>query len=250
MPSLLTSITKGRQEKPLRIGITGPPGVGKSTFALGAPRPLFIDADRRTEHLDVPGRVEPNMSSETPWSDILDTMRELSVQKPAQSGYETIVFDTLDAMEALLHREICIKRNVASLEDVGGWGKGFQLAEAQWHTFFNGLEALRGAGYHVILVVHCELRRFGNPAGEDYDYWAVKLHKKANALFFARVDCLGFATWEDAVDTSGNKAKALTSGKRVLQFGHNPAYQTKKGFALPDKMELDWEKFYGKVRQT
>lgn len=243
MAGLLTKITKGRQSKPLRVGVTGPPGIGKSTFALGAPNALYIDADRRTDHLDVLGRLVPGS-----WKDITDTMRELSATTPAASGFGTVVFDTLDAMEQLLWAHVCKLGGKSQIEDFG-FGKGYSKAETGWNVFYDELEALRSAGYITILIAHSELKRFSNPVGEDYEYWGVKLHKKAADMFTSRVDCLGFAAWDDvATEPKGtSKAKVLTSGKRSLKFAHNPAYQTKRGFDLPDETDLTWEDFHSKV---
>ena len=46
-------ITKGPQPGPQRCLITGVPGVGKSTFAAGAPDALFLQLERGVDHLDV-----------------------------------------------------------------------------------------------------------------------------------------------------------------------------------------------------
>ena len=46
-------ITKGKQTKPQRVVVYGVESVGKTTFASKFPKPLFIDVEGGTSHLDV-----------------------------------------------------------------------------------------------------------------------------------------------------------------------------------------------------
>jgi len=224
----------------VRVAIHGGPGVGKSSFAAAAPAPLFIDADRRTGNLDV-ARVVP-----TSWSDILDTMRELCTVTAAKSEFATIVFDTLDAMEYLLHAELCAKHGCENIEQIaGGYGKGFVAAKVEWLRFAAGIEALRSVGFGVILIAHSDIRTFQNPDGENYDVWTMQLDKRAVSILRGRVDIIGFACHEDlARKKKGElKAKVVTTGERVLKFKHNPAYLTKQDMGVPDDIPLSWAEF-------
>ena len=58
-------ITTGPQPGPQRCLITGVPGVGKSTFAAGAPDALFLQLERGVDHLDV---AKTELMKE--WSDV------------------------------------------------------------------------------------------------------------------------------------------------------------------------------------
>ena len=49
----LKSISKGKQQRPKRILLHGVDGVGKATFAAGAPKPIFLGSEEGTNHLDV-----------------------------------------------------------------------------------------------------------------------------------------------------------------------------------------------------
>ena len=44
----LASITRGKQERPLRVIVHGVEGVGKSTFGADAPSPVFLCAEDGT----------------------------------------------------------------------------------------------------------------------------------------------------------------------------------------------------------
>ena len=50
--SLISSITKGREAQPPRIMIYGSEGVGKSTFAASAPKPIFIQTEDGLGEID------------------------------------------------------------------------------------------------------------------------------------------------------------------------------------------------------
>lgn len=51
--SILNNIKRGKQQRPQRVIIYGPEGVGKSTLAAGLPAPLFLDTEEGTQHMNV-----------------------------------------------------------------------------------------------------------------------------------------------------------------------------------------------------
>ena len=46
-------IITGKQERYQKIVVYGPEGIGKSTFAAHFPKPLFIDTEASTAHMNV-----------------------------------------------------------------------------------------------------------------------------------------------------------------------------------------------------
>lgn len=46
-------ITSGINDKPLKVVVYGPEGIGKSTFAAQFPEPLFIDTEGSTDFMNV-----------------------------------------------------------------------------------------------------------------------------------------------------------------------------------------------------
>jgi hypothetical protein len=234
--SLLTKIVKGRQQRAVRLMVHGFAGCGKSTFAAGAPNPLFIDAEKRTGHLDV-ARIEP-----ATWPEVLAIMGEVIQTKPCQ----TLVFDTLDYMEAMVWEYLCKREGASSIEKVaGGWGKGYNVARDEFQTFMMGVDKLTSMGINCIMLAHSELRTYKNPVGDDYEQYAIKLHKAAKAMITSKVDVVGFACFEDFAKSKDgkSKAKASTTGDRVLKFEHHPAWESKAGIPLPDQCGLSWAEF-------
>lgn len=216
--------------------VHGPAGCGKSTFASGAPDALFIDAERRTGHLDV-ARVEPD-----DWDEILAMMSEVIKTKPCQ----TLVFDTLDHMEVMLWQSICRKDGSSTMAKAcKGYGKAYDVAQDAWNLFMVGIDKLTSVGITPVMLAHSEIKVYKNPTGEDYDRYQVKLHQKAQWAILNKLDVAGFATFEDFVRASDGpaRAKAITTGERVLKFAHAPAYYTKVGLGLPDELPLKWAAF-------
>ena len=49
------NISRGKIQSALKVGIYGPEGVGKTTFASQFPGAVFIDTEGSTRHMDVAG---------------------------------------------------------------------------------------------------------------------------------------------------------------------------------------------------
>lgn len=248
--SLLAKLSRGRVAGPVRLVVYGPAGVGKSTFAASAPSPLFFDFEGRTKHLDV-ARIEPKA-----WSEVLGALRELYT---APGEFKTIVFDTLDHMELLIHAAVCKDNGWTNIEDPG-FGKGYLPALHEWGKFLGALELLqRDKGLNVILLAHSQLATVKNPAGDDYNVHALKLKggakTSASDLVREKVDLVGFAHFEDFAKKENAKdklakAKAFTTGDRVLTFAHHPAFETKKGVPMADETKLSWDAFEAAIKEA
>lgn len=241
--SLQTRITRGKQRTPKRLLVHGAPGVGKSSFAAGAENVLFIDPEKRTGHLDV-ARVEPET-----WIEVLSTVKEVVDGKAAS----VLAFSTIDFIEGMVWRHVCEKTGSTNIKDAGGgWGAGYIMAETEFKRLSNAMEACRNAGITCVLEAHSAVKEFKNPDGDNYDVWQIMLHERVKKVLTQRCDAVGFATFEDFArkKAADNKAKAITTGERVLKFGHHPAYETKRGFDLPESMPLEWKHWAEAVEKS
>ena len=236
--SILERIEKGVVARPHSLIVFGPPGVGKSTFAASAPDPLFIDCDNRTAHLDV-RRIKPDS-----WDELLEVLR-LVARDEIKCG--TVVIDTLDHAEMLLHKSLCELHNVTSIEEVGGgYGKGYIAALGEWRRLAIGMDALRAKGLHVVLLAHSHVRTHKNPLGEDYGRIELKLDKRAHNFLRERVDGVGYASFETVVTkTKEGATKAKTTGTPMLSFKPSAACETKRFAAFPEKCGMTWDALTG-----
>ena len=112
----------------------GTHGIGKSTFASCAPKPVFIQTE------DGLGEIDCDKFPLTTTFD--QAMQALSELYTDEHSYRTVVVDSLDWLERLIWAEVCRKRNVESIEDIG-YAKGYVFALTQWREFLEGLSALR-----------------------------------------------------------------------------------------------------------
>lgn len=243
MSALLSRVSRGKVTGPVRLVVYGPAGTGKSTFAAGAPAPLFFDFEGRTNHLDV-ARVRPQS-----WEETLQLMAEVANTGPGE--FQSLVFDTLDHMELLIHAYVCRKNGWETIEDPG-FGKGYVSALSEWSRFLAACEVLNGRGFNTVLLAHSMVGTFKNPTGEDYNVIGLKLKggakTSASDLVREKIDLVGFAHFEDFSKKENPKdklakAKAVTTGDRVLTFKHHPAFETKKGVPMVDEVPLKWTAF-------
>lgn len=241
---LLERISRGRQAGPVRLVVYGPAGVGKSSFAAGAPAPLFFDFEGRTGHLDV-ARVRPQS-----WDELLEQLRELNTAGPGE--FQTLVFDTLDHLElSLIHPYVCKKYGWTDIEETP-FKRGYVPALHEWARFLTACEVLSKRGFNIVMLAHSMLGTIKNPTGEDYNVIGLKLKggAKTNAsdLVREKIDLVGYAHFEDFAKKANPKdavakAKAVTTGDRVLTFAHHPSFETKKGIPMADEIKLVWGAF-------
>lgn len=130
--------------KKLFIVIAGVPGIGKTTLALSAPRPLLIDADKGVD------RVEARYRKDTIVPDSYDGIfRELDSND--LSCYDTIVVDTGGAIFGLLKDKIIAENPKARQSDGTLSLKGYGIAKKMFGGF---RDRLKKYGKHIVMVFH------------------------------------------------------------------------------------------------
>jgi hypothetical protein len=150
----------------------------------------------------------------------------------------------MDWLERLIHAEVCQKRSVESIEDIG-YGKGYVFALPFWREVLAGLDALRNErGMEVILVAHAQIEKFANPETETYDRYVPRLQKLASALVQEWCDEVLFATYRVHTRTATEgfdrkRVQAIGTGERILRTTERPAHVAKNRLALPDEIPLD-----------
>jgi hypothetical protein len=232
---LLSAIVRGKVVAPLRVLVYGTEGVGKSTFAAGAPSPIFLCGEEGTNHLDVARfpKVEQ-------WTDALDAIRVL---RSEPHEYKTLVIDTYDSLESPCWAHVSQAAGKRDIEDFG-YGKGYVAAFGEWQHLFAELEALRRErGMIILTIAHAQIRSFKNPAGADYDRYTLKVHEKAAGLAKEWHDVVLFARHEEYVRDESGRAKGFSTGARVVHTVRSAAWDAKNRFDLPETLPLNWEDF-------
>ena len=234
---MLGAVTNGRIVSPIKTLVYGCSGVGKSSFAAGAPGAIFIPVEEGTNAIETARFPRPET-----FQDVLDAITELA---KGEHKYKTVVIDTLDALEALIWAKVCADAKKSSIEDVGGgWGKGYVAALGELRIFLSYLERLRTTrGMNIVLIAHAQVKKFANPEGLDFDRYELKLAGKgASALVQEWVDNLLFATFEviAATDEKTDRTRGVATGRRIARTSRAGAYDAKSRHSLPDPMDLEW----------
>jgi hypothetical protein len=231
----LNSIRRGQDIRPPRLFIYGVEGIGKTTFAAGAPNPIFLQAEEGQGTLDI-ARFPPIES--------VDNVRQaLGSLYQEQHEFGAVVLDTVDWLEQLVAREIEGKYEAKEL----AYGKGALKQAEVWQELLGGFNALRNErGMVVILLGHNQIKRFDSPETEPYDRYMPKLQERSNALVREWADAVLFANYRTVVKKSEvgfNKevARGITTGERLLHTTEKPAYMAKNRYAFPDTLPLSWQ---------
>lgn len=239
----LASISKTtRNSLPPRVVVHGDGGVGKTTFAAQAFKPIFLPFEDGLDGIDGVDAF-PLLKS---YRDAIDALAAL-----AAGGHEygTVVVDSLDWLEPLIWADVAKAAGKNSIEEIP-YGKGYAEALPMWRTFLDGLNHLRESQQMAtILIAHSQIKRFEAPDSEPFDRYEIKLHKGANAMVREWADIIGFAHHETAIKKDSNgfqtRARGVATGRRLLRAVETPACVAKNRYSLPDVLPLSWDALMG-----
>lgn len=136
-------------EKPsILMVVYGEGGVGKTTFAATAPRPLIADCENGSKYFGLRG-IESDVALIEKWDDMQEFLEIALTDK-----YDTIVIDPIGELMEKLVRYMVLKADSKLVQKDGnptmaGWG---------WlkQTMRNFLKVMRDSGKHVIVVAHVQ----------------------------------------------------------------------------------------------
>lgn len=231
----LTSIKRGPDLKPPRLFVYAVEGIGKTTFAANAPSPIFIQTEDGLGGLDV---------ARFPMVEKIDDVRAaIGTLYEQEHDFETVVLDSADWLEQIIAKEIEATHDAKDL----AYGKGALKQAEVWSELLDGFNALRNdRGMSVILIGHCQIKRFDSPETEPYDRYQPKLQERSGALVREWADAVLFANYRTVVKTTevGFKkevSRGITTGERLLYTTEKPAYMAKNRYALPESLPLSWD---------
>lgn len=231
-------ITKGTVQKPYKVVVYGPEGIGKSTFASHFPDPLFIDTEGSTRSLDIKRLPKPTSY------EMLKQEIDYIIEKNT-SICRTLVIDSIDWGEALIVQHICDKYQKKGIEDFG-YGNGYVYTKEELGRLLNRLEDVIEKGVNVVLTAHAQIRKFEKPDESGaFDRYELKLGKKTASqtapLVKEWADMVLFANYQTFV-TKDEKGKTKVSGnRRVMYTVHNACWDAKNRDDLPEICDFDYQ---------
>lgn len=233
----LKSIKKNTAIAAPRIMLYGVEGIGKTTFASQAPEPIFICTEDGLGSLQV-----DHFPLATSASDVLDAISSLVSEN---HNFQTVVLDSVDWLDHLIWQDVEAKHDAKDL----AYGKGAMIAADRWREVLGGLNALRNdKGMVVILLAHCQIKRFDSPEVEPFDRYQPKLQERSNAILREWADAVLFANYKTIVrkdDIGFNKTnnRGISTGERLLYTSEKPAYMAKNRYSLPESLPMSWDAF-------
>jgi hypothetical protein len=237
----LSNIKKTKHATPPRLLIHGREKVGKSTFAASAPNPIFIQTEDGLNGLDT--QAFPLCKT---YSEVLEAINALATEK---HEFKTVVLDSADWLETLIHDHICKLDGVADISKAsGGFHRGFSTAANVMKDLLARLDNLnKNHGMIVIVICHTTVLQSKDPESESYDVATLKLHKAASAVLAEWGDVLGYARYPIIVtkNTDGD-FKARDKGLSVMNeliVGKSASCLSGNRYGLPNKLPLSWQAF-------
>ena len=130
--------------KHFKMVLYGEPGVGKSVFAMHAPKPYFITTDGNYEWLEEFGAKAEDHKEVSTWS---EAKAEFAKDF---ANYETIVVDLAEDLFKWCEYEFCTRCKFDHVSDAG-YGKGYDITR---NEYFIEICKLFAKEKNVILIMH------------------------------------------------------------------------------------------------
>lgn len=233
--------------RPRRVVIHGPQGVGKSTWAAGAPNTILVATEDGFRGIKV--KVFKWPDGHRVAKSAIDVITAIDVLQQSEHDRRTLIIDSLDWFEKLTWEYLCEKHNKKSISDFG-YGDGYELAAVQMGKFLKMLADLnetRAMG--IILISHSKPENFKDPTTSAYDRYALKLHKSASGLVQEWADDVIFANHKTLTTSDDDgRTRGISGGSRVAYMSAKPSHQAKNRLlGCPDELPLEWAAYAGAV---
>ena len=226
--------------------VYGTAGICKTSLALEAPDPVYIQIapERPPVGIETTGFGEI-----TSWDQLLQALEALNSDK---NQFKTLVLDSLDALEPMIWRDVCVANQWASIE-APGYGKGYIVADTHWQQLIEICDFLRRERRMTIIWLALALAKdHEEPGSQPYKRYDLKLHKRAEGLTTQAADGVFFVNTKIVIKEAdggfGKKAiHAEGGGSRWLFADGRPAFVAKNRFNMPDAIMLPKGKAWAEI---
>jgi len=230
----MLQVITGRAVKPRKIVVYGVGGIGKNTWASGAPKPLVIQTEDGSNDIGIDRLPMCLMLG-----DLQQQLRSVLLE---DHDYQTLIVDALDGVEALIHSAVVSGTNLMTVGEIG-YGRGYEAAVIDMRKILFVLDKIRDVrGMTVICLAHAKIARFEDPANEAYDRYSMQLHHKAAAEVMHWADEVLFANYKTFVRKTEQGFRernvAVGTGERFLFTREMPAYFAKSRLPLPAELPM------------
>jgi len=233
METLQNLIKTGPINRPQKLVVYGPNGIGKTTLAAAFPQPIFIDTEDGTTHQNLTRILAPTEEA------FFDALRTLGSEG---HSYRTLVIDTIDVAEKYVRERVLKRHRMKNIEDFG-YGRGWTHLREEFDSFLGGcLDNFVRHGMHVVAIGHSAVKRVQPPGLSDaYDRYELKLDSVDSAKLKERSDAILFLSWDaGSTENAEGRIRGVGGKERIVYATHSAAYDGKNRVGLPDKLKCEF----------
>lgn len=248
-------------DSPPCILVYGAPGIGKTRFGIGAskeseykigkPNHILMNIDFRGAD-----RIECTRMFDEPIDSINPIKEGFAALAEQDHKFEWLAIDDTSTLEEIFVKETCKEYNVDNLKSIE-YGRGYELARANWYLLFNMIEELqRMKNIGVVIISHTKVENQKDPMAESYSKHDLQLDKRSREIVKDKVELIGFAHKKVMTVTKdegfGKKSHvAVGEAQRVLTLSPDlEGFNSKDRFGLPEEIEFDWNIFEEELKKT
>jgi hypothetical protein len=255
---ILDSVTSAVPKEGIRAVIAGVEGIGKTTFACGAPRPLLVPLEDGLPSGLIVNKT-PKLDKFPYVTQLLDEI--IASITAGQFQYQSIVIDSATALERLIHNTTLAtdplyidgnKKGLIMDNALGGYGKAYNYANSLFEGFLGRCDYLsRVLGINIILTCHVFASKQKDPTAGEYDQWDLLMHSPKNEKNHGKREMI--TQWADlvgfmyepifVVEGEGNKmSKAVSQNKgRILACNRTPSFVAKNRYKIASEIAVPVE---------
>lgn len=197
--SLIKKPTEIQSKKTIACMIYGQPGMGKSTLACSAPKPVMFDFDGGVTRMRDEHQV-PTVQIAT-FQDALDALKEVEA---AGDEYQTIIVDTASKLIDCITTHVC----GTAQPKIQQWG----LINAAFKSFLRSIQSM---GKHVVFVAQREVEKDG-----DVNRYVPQFRQSNYKDVICDLDVCGYM---EMVQVRGKEVRQITFNPSSRNEGKNTA---------------------------
>lgn len=256
MPGILDHVNSSSVRTGVRIVISGLEGVGKTTLACNAPRPLLVPLEAGYGGVMV--QKTPKLESNVFVMQLMDEI--IASCAAGKFVYQSLIFDSATALETLIHEEVLQrdpayapgnKKTVTMDSALGGYGKAYQYSNELFQNFLKKCDILsQQYCINIVLTCHVFAAKVLDPMNGEYDSWDLLLHSPKNQKTYGKreiitqwADIIGFLYEPMYIAESKTLAKGISANKgRILAVARTPSYVAKNRYNVNAEIAIPAEK--------
>jgi hypothetical protein len=252
-------------ESPLRIGIFGPEGSGKTTLPAHAKKPIFLMGRGEDGYFKLRQYDRVPAVAHFPVAPTWEYAGEcLKVLENEPHDYRVLAIDTINIFEVLLFEFVCRTQFDNDMSKAGflSFQIGYEQSMGPLRELLAQLDRIRvERKMTIVMLGHTKVKTFKNPLGPDFDRYVVDVHEKTWGVIHRWLDVVTFINFETVVTDVqktgvGKKGKAVGGQRRIMHTERSAAWDAKNRLGLPESIDLgthpedSWVSFAQALREA